>query len=451
MYRWFITWRYLLSRIISFAALVVVAASVALLIVIVSVMEGFRSELQRRVRGTSSDIKVESTRYIGLKDAERVAAIAAQVPGVEAVAPYIETPVLYRAELSMFGQEDLEDRLLRVIDLERELAVGDLGEYIRRGLRIPDWPEDPRRLFSKEWAESGLWKVLGRPPIFPPGKCPPPILVGRESLRIEGLRPGDTVRLTAYSPATQLPASGVFMVTGYFKTGLYELDSKGIIMDLPTADGFLSLRREDGTRLASGVRIAARPEQRSPEALERLRAAVEVALDEAGVFFVRAMTWREEKAPLLRAVRVEKTLMSVILGMIVVFSGFMIFIILTVQVVEKTRDIGVLQSMGVSPGGIASIYFSLGLVLCLAGTAIGILYGYGFALGVNTIQRWIKLLTGFEVFPTRIFYMEKIPVRFEPYDLLFIIGPTVLLSLAASTVPAFRAARKDPVVALRYE
>jgi lipoprotein-releasing system permease protein len=136
---------------------------------------------------------------------------------------------------------------------------------------------------------------------------------------------------------------------------------------------------------------------------------------------------------------------------VILFAGFMIFIILTVQVVERTRDLGVLQSIGSSSRGIAGIYFMIGSGLCLAGTLLGTAYGIGFSLWINTIQRWIKLLTGYELFPADVYYIDKIPVRFSPDDFLFIIVPTVAASLLASIVPALRAARKDPVVALRYE
>jgi lipoprotein-releasing system permease protein len=222
-------------------------------------------------------------------------------------------------------------------------------------------------------------------------------------------------------------------------------------MERNAARKALGLETADGREVASGLRVRVEPPLQNDEALVKMREKLDAALDKAGIAFVRTLTWREEKASLLKAVQVEKTLISVILGMIVLFSGFMIFIILTVQVVEKTRDLGVLQSMGATPRGIASIYFAIGIALCISGTMVGTLYGVGFAMTVNTIQRWIKLLTGLEVFPANVYYLDKIPVRFQPADLIFIIVPTVLASLIASLIPAYRAARKDPVVALRYE
>ena len=142
--------------------------------------------------------------------------------------------------------------------------------------------------------------------------------------------------------------------------------------------------------------------------------------------------------------------MSVILGVIILFGGLMMFIILTLLVVEKTRDLGVLQSLGATPGSIASI-FRIGVALCTAGSILGIAHGVGFASIVNLIQRWVKVLTGYEVFPPSVYYIDKIPVQFQTLDLLSIIVPTVVVSLLASAIPAVRAARKDPVVALRYE
>jgi lipoprotein-releasing system permease protein len=451
MYRWFLVYRYLFSRFVSFAALLVVASSVALLIVIVSVMEGFRSELKQRVRGTSSDLKVESTRHIGLEDPEQLAARLAKVPGVKATAPYTETLVLYTHESGFGATRELDERYLRVVDVENEPLVGEFEKYIRACAPAgPEWPRDLRAALSPEWAERGLWDALSggygtRSPPLVDGELPSPVLVGLEHWRWF-VRHGHLIRLTAYSPGDHTLKNRVFLVVGFFKTGLYEMDSRGIVMEKSVAADFLGI-----DSVASGVRIAAEPEFTTTEGLQQLRGRVEKAIDEAGVLFTRTMTWEEEKATLLRAVRIEKTIVSVVLGIVVLFSGFMVFIILAVQVVEKTRDLGVLQSMGVSSTGIARIFCLLGCLVCISGTIIGTIYGVGFSLAVNTIQRWTYLITDHEVFPRQVFYMDEIPVRFEPFDLGLIIIPMVITGLLASLLPALRAARKDPVIALRYE
>jgi lipoprotein-releasing system permease protein len=129
----------------------------------------------------------------------------------------------------------------------------------------------------------------------------------------------------------------------------------------------------------------------------------------------------------------------------------MMFIILTLLVVEKTRDLGVLQSLGVTPRGVAGIFLRIGCTLSACGLALGAAYGIGFALCINDIQRWVELFTGWQVFPRDTYYLDKIPVRFETLDLLLIIVPTVLVGFLGALLPAWRASRKDPVVALRYE
>lgn len=465
MYRWFLAYKYSF-RLITLAALLAVTYSVTVLIVVISVMEGFRSELQDRIRGTTSDIKIESTDFISLEDPERIEKAIRSVPGVEATAPTVETLALFRAHHWM-KDEEAEDRFLVAIDPTNPEAIEELDGYLRSVVppktpnrALADFlrsifdglPRSTEKMFSARWLERELWDLPQTPPApdDPEGLILPAI-VGSEALRQDNLFPGGRFQLTSFSPRTQQLCTRDFFVAGYFKTGLYELDSKGIILRLEDADRFLQLRGPDGTMRVSGIRVSVRGDHSGEAALTEVRTRVEKALEETGVYFARVQTWREARSSLLQAVKVEKILVSIILGVVILFAGFMIFIILTVQVVERSRDTGVLQSIGSTPRSIAVIYFVVGSSLCLAGTVLGTVYGLGFSSVVNTIQRWIKLLTGYEVFPADVYYIDRIPVRFVPEDLLFIIVPTVAASLLASVVPALRAARKDPAVALRYE
>ncbi|MDE0737822.1 MAG: FtsX-like permease family protein, partial [Planctomycetota bacterium] len=161
-------------------------------------------------------------------------------------------------------------------------------------------------------------------------------------------------------------------------------------------------------------------------------------------------TWRETRATLLNAVKAEKIIVSIILGVVILFAGFMIFIILTVQVVEKGRDIGILQSIGATSTGVANLFFFAGTSICLSGLTLGTLFGISFGMGINTFQRWVHLLTGLEIFPQDVYYLDHIPVKFRLEDLAFIIITTVVVSLLASLIPARRAAKKLPTEGLRY-
>lgn len=463
MFRWFIAFRYLF-RLITLAALLAVTYSVAVLIIVVSVMEGFRMELEQRIRGATSDIRVESEIFIGLENYEEVERLVGDIPGVAATAPVVESLALFRGPWS---RNVSDERAVVGLDLSNPESVNELDSYIREALssetagssdiaRLLDRvPASTAAIFSKEWLEGPLRRLAALYSAevrgTPPDENTIPAIVGLEHIRPpQVLLPGMTFELTSFSPVPpHAPKSRKFVVAGYFKTGLYELDAQGIILRLEDADRFLDLRGEDGNLRVSAVRVTADEAHADEADLVALRERIEAKLADAGFLFLDVQTWREARASLLQAVSMEKFIVSIILGVVILFAGFMIFIILTVQAVERSRDIGVLVSLGATPRHIGSIYFLIGIALCLGGTVLGAIYGVGFAVWINPIQRWIKILTGFEVFSQDVYYLDRIPVRFNPQDLVFIIIPTVAASLIASLIPAIRAARRDPLVSLR--
>ena len=467
MYRSFLAYKYVF-RLITLMALLGVTYSVTVLIVVVSVMEGFRSELENRVRRMTSDLRVESNLFVGLEDAARVEALLEQTEGIEEASPIVETLALCR-RVHPFPSDTATDRMLIGLDIDDAMSRDELDRYV--GAFQPPDPPFPRpardlaaelpktvaEIFSESWTDEGLRNAISRH--YPRLLLAPraddelvPCLVGSESLPGDLLLPGSRLELTSFSPVTQEVRTGQFLVVGYVKTGLYEVDSKGIVLRLDDADRFLGLSGDDGKRQVSAVRTRVSEAYDNEASLIELREGVEKSLDAAGVYFVKTQTWREARRALLQAVQMEKFIVSLILGVVILFAGFMIFIILTVQVIERRpRHRGPEFTGGRPARGIASIYFIIGFSLCLAGTVLGTIYGVSFSFYVNTIQRWIKLLTGLEIFPEDVYYLDHIPVKFNPSDLLFIIVPTVAASLIASLIPALRAARKDPVVSLSQQ
>jgi lipoprotein-releasing system permease protein len=491
MYRWWIAYKYICSRFITVAALLAVTLSVTVLIIVVAVMEGFRSEMQDRIRGTTSDIVVESKMFLGLENPETLRKSIEQVDGVESTAAFVQTFALYTPP-----SREAEDHLITAVDIDNETSRKELDSILealptepsfshldylfsndaRRPARsnflepfrelarrlFKTQPRTARELFSRQWLEKGLWEALGATPrdmeALGPRTLLPPILIGGECFRRVNpfllsdspLLPGSVIRLTSFTADGARPAEQEFLVAGYFKTGLYELDSKGIFMRLSDANQFLELTDAGGEMKVSGIRVSVDSEHAGAEALPALKNRIELELEKADALFVKTETWREARATLLNAVKAEKIIVSIILGVVILFAGFMIFIILTVQVVEKGRDIGILQSIGATSGGVANLFFFAGASICLSGLTLGTIFGVSFGLAINTVQRWIHLLTGLEVFPQDVYYLDHIPVKFRAEDLAFIIITTVAVSLLASLIPARRAAKKLPTEGLRY-
>ncbi len=171
----------------------------------------------------------------------------------------------------------------------------------------------------------------------------------------------------------------------------------------------------------------------------------------AELYAYNIQTWRDMQGPLLAAVRLETTILNILLFLIIAVAGFGILATFFMIVVEKTRDIGTLKALGASGQGVMSIFLSYGLLLGFVGSGAGLIGGLLFVRHINEVASLIERLTGQEVFDPTVYYFTEIPTIIHPFTLVWVMAGAVGIAIIASVLPAIRAARMHPVKALRFE
>ena len=162
-------------------------------------------------------------------------------------------------------------------------------------------------------------------------------------------------------------------------------------------------------------------------------------------------TWEDQRRNLLRAVDIEKRIISVMMMLIVLFAGIMIFLILTLMVIEKTRDLGVLRSLGATRGGVISLFLRQGMSLTILGIVLGAIAGVILIQNINPLHDAIYRATGLRLFPPDVYYLAKIPTKMRVTDWGVVLIPAVMFGFLGSLIPALWAARQDPIKALHHD
>ncbi|MDB4948727.1 MAG: hypothetical protein JWM27_1376 [Gemmatimonadetes bacterium] len=409
---WFIGRRYLASRrgtrflsLITLIAIGGVTVGVTALIVVTAVMTGLQNDLRDKILGSNPHIWLlnygEAMRMESWPSAlQKVRTI----DGVVAAAPFIHTEVGVSNRAGY-----AEGAILRGVDADVPgPAVTDIIRQIRT---------DSLHLGA---TRSGL----------------PPILVGAAMADRFSLLTGDTITVIAFQGAKVSPLGGVmptlrkFEVTGKFRTGMYEYDNKFMYTTIPAAQELTGL----GSAV-SGIEI------RTPDPMDADAVASRIK-ERLGMPY-RTDDWKTMNSSLFSALKLEKLAMGVILLLIVVVAAFNIVSTLVMVVTDKTREIGVLKSMGLSSGKVLRIFIIQGVVIGLVGSLLG---GVGGALLTWTIDHFelIKI-------PGDIYFVSHLPLRIEPLDITVILLSTVAISFLATIYPAMQAARLTPVEAIRHE
>ncbi len=262
------------------------------------------------------------------------------------------------------------------------------------------------------------------------------------------LRPGDDISVAM--PGTGTPPrviDGLFTVVDFYESKMSEYDSTFAFVPIERLQQLLGMvDPQSGDKAVTSIQIKVKPSVNLDQARNELRQAFPPEHT-----LVHVNTWKDSQGPLLAAVQLETTILNILLFMIIAVAGFGILATFFMIVVEKTRDIGILKSLGAPGPGIASIFLGYGLLLGAVGSGAGALLGLVFTWKINSVARWIEWFTGREVFDPTVYYFTKIPTVIHPWMIVWVVLGAMAIAVLASVLPSIRAARMHPVRALRYE
>ena len=399
------------DRFVSFIAgtsMAGIALGVAALIVVLSVMNGFQTQVRDRMLSVLPHVEVfvpGADPNQVLEHWEDLAADARKHPAVKGEAPFVS------AQAMLVRGQTLSGVQLKGIDPEREAAVSDIaGQMTDAELNV-----------------------------LQPGSYA--IVLGSFLADSLGVRPGDTLLVLApqgsISPAGFTPRMRQFTVKGIFSSGYYEYDaSMAFINEQDAARVF----RDNGV---SGVRLRIADMQRAPQVAQELRDMLPP--------YARVRDWTENNRTWFAAVQTEKRMMFLILALIVAVAAFNLLSSLVMAVKDKQSDIAILRTLGAGPGEVARIFLVQGALIGVVGTVLGVLGGMLIAYNVDVIVPFIESLLGIHFLPREIYFISELPSDPQSGDIVTIGVTSLVLSLLATLYPSWRASRLQPAQVLRHD
>jgi lipoprotein-releasing system permease protein len=382
-----------------------IALGVATLIIVMAVMNGFRQELMARILGLNGHLGVSAAQG-PLTDFDATAATVSGIPGVVTVTPVVEGQVMTSAR-------------------------GRTSGAVVRGIRRVDFCARPVLADSVQ-AVGCLDAFAGEDAV----------VVGSRLARRLGLGVGDAI--TLISPQGRATAFGTmprmraYTVAATFEVGMYEYDSTFIYMPLEAAQVYFRL---PGAVSSLEVMVT------DPDHVGPVRQHIVNMLEGR----VRLLDWQQANASFFNAIQVERNVMFLILTLIILVAAFNIISSLIMLVKDKGRDIAILRTMGATRGMIMRIFFLAGASIGVVGTFAGFVLGLAFASNIEVMRRWLEGLTGTELFAAEIYFLSQLPAEIDPVEVASVVIMALALSFLATLFPSWRAARLDPVEALRYE
>ncbi len=413
-FEFFVSLRYLKAKrkqtfisIITFISIGGVTLGVMALIVVLAVMSGFENDLKNKILGLNAHVLVLSWDNQVAHYAQ-LAGQVEKVPGVTGATPFILTQVLLNTPQKVTGA------VLRGLEVDSARKVIILDRIIR----------------------TGSWKALEAPAgeNSETGASLPGIILGQELAKQLGLSLGDPVSVVSplgeVSPLGRVPKMRPFRLAGTFESGMFEYDSTIAFISLAQAQSFLAMPGR-----VTGLEVKTR------DIYEADRIAKEIKARLGFPYWTK--DWMRMNKNLFSALKLEKLVMFIILALIILVAAFNIVSSLIMVVMEKTKDIAVLKSMGATAGSIMKIFVLEGLIIGVVGTTLGLIGGIGLCEILKKYQ-FIHL-------PSDVYYISSLPVLMKGPDILLIVVAAIGITFVATLYPAWQASRLDPVEALRYE
>ena len=507
MYKLTLCLRYLRSRYIALASIISVMLGVATMIVVNSVMAGFQEEMYKRLHGILSDLVIEAHSLEGIADPGQIMTEVQQVLGDDllAMTPNVHVPAILTFHSDTYGLITKHVNLIGV-DEESYAGVSDFSSYLLHpanrdqlsfDLHTKDYDErvhpagweyrreraaldqlrqqrDAARRAQDIPETSALAEVDDQvlDPFAEAVESDPEAIFDPANEQFTGIvlgisisnvrqrgpdgevvdlflcRPGDDVTVSFPSSGTPPKvAHDTFTVVDFYESKMSEYDASFAFVPLEKLQKLRGMiDPESGVGAVTAIQVKLAPGADLVAAREKLRARFPTYL-----FPYHIQTWKDMQGPLLAAVQMETTILNILLFLIICVAGFGILATFFMIVVEKTRDIGILKSLGASNQGVMSIFLGYGFSLGIVGAIVGMFIGLSFVWNINRIAAWVERITGREVFDPTIYYFQEIPAIISPWTVTWILCGAIVIAVLASVLPAIRAARLHPVEALRYE
>lgn len=404
--------RYLRARrkegfisVISWFSLLGIGLGVATLIVVMSVMNGFRAELFSRVLGLNGHLNVFAQQGGLLFDYPPMVEKLRAVPGVAAVSPMVEGQALITKD-------------------------GAASGAIVRGVTLEDFKQ--RQTIAKNVKEGSLDLM-----------AEDRIAIGVRMAQRLNLHVGDS--LTLISPVSKgtvfgsAPRLRAYQIAAIYDVGMFEYDNNFVFMPLEAAQAFFKL-----TPGISSLEIFVT----NPEKLERIKPDLVAALIDTNT---RLLDWQQNNQSFFTALQVERNVMFLILTLIIIVAAFNIISGLIMLVKDKGRDIAILRTMGATRGMVMRIFFLGGASIGVIGTIFGLGLGVLIATNIENVRQFVQFLTQTELFSAEIYFLTNLPSKIDWHEVLQVVAMALSLSFIATLYPSWRAARLDPIEALRYE